>query len=101
KEIKELNKRGLEFMANLKHPGGWRELLYVFFGDYSWCRRILGGRWELWGHDVGRHNTVLTWHWVKDWSDKIFKEPDFVIMKASYRNGKRLSDIQVLLGKEK
>jgi hypothetical protein len=26
----------------------WQSWMFVFFGNYRWCRRLLGGHWERW-----------------------------------------------------
>lgn len=50
---------------NYRHLTGWRWFLYSRFGAFSFARRLIGGRWELW---LLSHRWGLMWLPVIDWS---------------------------------
>jgi hypothetical protein len=77
---------------------GWAAWL-ILFRQYSWARRLLGGKWELWGHDLGTARAVLSWHPMNDWSDTVMKNCSHVIMKRYYKNGRSLDEITILLNR--
>jgi hypothetical protein len=37
----------------VKEPSRWKSFLATTFGNYQWCRRKLGGKWEHWYHICG------------------------------------------------
>lgn len=52
---------------NSDHPTGWRFWVYAFFGNWRWCRRWMGGIWELWWVDPCRD---VLWYRVDSPSDR-------------------------------
>jgi len=86
-----------QYEGLFKRDGGWRHTLYVMFGNFSIVRRFLGGKWELWGHDMGTHHAVLSWHWMRDWSDTVLSNCSHVVAKAWYENGRKLNHQTVFL----
>lgn len=88
--IKEREKARVWFNNLDVFKSGWRQVFCNAFRDWSFCRRLLGGKWELWVFDKGTMRAVLTWHPVKDWSEKVLPEMDAVVARAIYRRGRRL-----------
>jgi len=85
-----------KFIENHVEPKGIIQiLLRAFFTDFDWARRILGGKWELWVHDRGTLHTVLTWHWVKEWSDGIINKSDHIVAKKIYRKWQSLNELEL------
>lgn len=84
------------FLTNCRRFTGWRMVLHLFFSASPLVRRILGGKWELWVHDQGQINAVLTWHPVKDWSEK-FVSGEHVVAKRWYQRGRSMDHMKVFL----
>lgn len=64
--------------------------LMLFFREFRWARRILGGRWELVVHDMGTDHYVLSWFWVTRWTVNKGSYHDNLIGRESYLRGRRL-----------
>lgn len=53
-------------MERFRQPQSkWQEFVLLFFSRYRWGRRLLGGRWEAFVHDMGTKRYFIVWHWVK------------------------------------
>ena len=65
----------------------WERFLSLWFRDYKWARRLLGGRWELIIHDKGTLHFVLSWHWAEKWHTNDGDYAESCIGKEFYRNG--------------
>lgn len=65
----------------------WERFLYLFFREYGWARRILGGRWEILIWDKAELHYVIMYFWVTKWNKNENGYRDGVIGKEFYRNG--------------
>lgn len=64
----------------------FQNVLILFFRDYQWARRLLGGVWEGYIHDIGTCRACITWHWVEAPSKDLKSHPLYRIEK--YEKGR-------------
>lgn len=88
-----LDNKVYRFMNNFRHGVGFKRDLFLIFGKYEWCRKLLGGKFELWVLDKGL-SAVLSWQWVHEWTDQLVDNCDYVIAKRVYVKGKSLTTFQ-------
>lgn len=43
----------------------WQRFFSLYWRDHAWARRLLGGIWEGYVHDMGTRSAIVTWHWVE------------------------------------
>ena len=48
----------------------WQRYLLLFWSNRQWARRMLGGIWESYVHDIGTRHAIITWHWVEKKSNR-------------------------------
>lgn len=63
KWVENMNTYGFKFRAP---KNNYQNLIQLFFRDFEMGRRMLGGKWEGYVHDMGTCHAVITWHWVDD-----------------------------------
>jgi len=65
----------IEWVEKLNEAAGMRfrapktrfqEFINLWFRESQWARRLLGGKWEAYVHDLGSCHAVITWHWVTE-----------------------------------
>lgn len=61
----------------------WQRLLLNMFSSYAWARRLLGGVWVSYIHDIGTWHAIITWHWLEKRS---YKESSLPIFRVEEYN---------------
>ncbi len=49
----------------------WENFWLLFLREHQWVRRMLGGKWEAYVHDMGTSSAIVTWHWVEEFHKNI------------------------------
>ena len=87
-----MNDEGYALMKDMgifwrKPKSKWENFIYLFFRQYGWARRLLGGRWEIVVWDKAELHYVMMYFWVEKWATNKNEYGQSIIGKEFYRNG--------------
>lgn len=53
----------------------WEKFLFLFCSSRRWARRLLGGKWEAYVHDMGSFRFMVVWYWVSEFGSPFSGAP--------------------------